>query len=56
MADLMDAIARRQEPHVSGADNLGTMAVIEAGYRSVREHRPVEISEIRDHANAFSKG
>ncbi len=56
MADLMDAIARRQEPHASGADNLGTMAVIEAGYLSVRERRPVEISEIRDHANAVSKG
>lgn len=54
MADLMDAIARGQQPQVSGANNLGTMAVIEAGYRSIRERRPVEISEIHDDAKAVS--
>jgi predicted dehydrogenase len=46
MADLMNAIASENQPTVSGADNLGTMAVIEAGYRSIREHRPVKITEI----------
>jgi predicted dehydrogenase len=51
MADLMNAIASGGQPTVSGADNLGTMAVIEAGYRSIREHRPVEIAEI---VNAFA--
>lgn len=54
MADLMDAIARGRQPESSGADNLGTMAIIEAGYRSIHEHRPVEISEIYDHAKAVS--
>lgn len=52
MADLMDAIARGRQPELSGANNLGTMAAIEAGYRSIRERRPVEISEIRDVAKA----
>ncbi|MBV9759117.1 MAG: Gfo/Idh/MocA family oxidoreductase [Acidobacteriaceae bacterium] len=47
MADLMNAIATRSAPATNGADNLGTMALIEAGYRSIREHRPVQVSEIR---------
>jgi predicted dehydrogenase len=46
MADLMNAVASKTQPSVSGADNLGTMAVIEAGYLSIREHRPVKIAEI----------
>jgi predicted dehydrogenase len=47
MADLMNAIATQTRPATDGADNLGTMALIEAGYRSIREHRPVAVSEIR---------
>jgi predicted dehydrogenase len=48
MADLMNAVATRTVPATDGCDNLGTMALIEAGYRSIRERRPVAISEIRD--------
>ncbi len=54
MADLMDAIARGRRPECSGANNLGTMAAIEAAYQSVREHRPVDIAAIRDQAKAVS--
>jgi predicted dehydrogenase len=46
MADLMDAIERQRLPAVSGADHLGTMATVEAAYRSIRERRPIDISEI----------
>ena len=46
MADLMHAIANGTEPAISGADNLRTMAVIEAAYLSLAEHRPVRIEEI----------
>lgn len=46
MADLMDAIERRRPPSPSGADNLGTLATIEAAYRSIRERRAVDIAEI----------
>ncbi len=46
MGDLMNAIATGTEPHVNGEENLGTMAVIEAGYRSLAEHRSVPIAEI----------
>jgi predicted dehydrogenase len=46
MAELMNAIATNSEPETSGADNLSTMAVIEAGYVSLRERRSVSISEI----------
>lgn len=48
MADLMNAISSDTQPVTNGEDNLGTMAIIEAGYRSMREHRPVAISEIGD--------
>ncbi len=54
MADLMDAIERRRPPSPSGAENLGTLATIEAAYRSIRERRPVDISEIYHHAHAAS--
>jgi predicted dehydrogenase len=54
MADLMDAIAAGREPAVSGADNLGTLATIEAGYRSIRERRPVDIAEIYENVKAAS--
>jgi predicted dehydrogenase len=54
MADLMNAIAGHSEPATSGRDNLGTMVLIEAGYRSMHEHRPVDISEIADASPALS--
>ena len=46
MADLMNAIASGTPPATNGADNLGTMAIVEAGYQSIRERRAVEISEV----------
>jgi len=52
MAEMMDAIERRREPAISGGGNLGTMATIEAAYRSIRERRPVDISEIYNDAKA----
>jgi predicted dehydrogenase len=59
MADLMNAIARGQQPECSGRDNLHTMAIIEAAYRSIRERRPVDISEAEHEAqnepNAVAK-
>ena len=54
MADLMDAIARQREPGVSGADNLGTLATIEAAYRSIDQRRPVDIAEIYENVKAAS--
>lgn len=52
MADLMHAIATGARPPTDGRENLGTMALIEAGYRSMREHRPVAVSEIHAHSAA----
>ncbi len=46
MADLMNAIASGRPPATNGADNLGTMAIVEAGYQSIREGRAVQISEV----------
>jgi predicted dehydrogenase len=45
MAELMEAIARNSQPATSGADNLKTMALIEAGYLSIQERRSVSINE-----------
>ncbi|MDB5303509.1 MAG: oxidoreductase domain protein [Phycisphaerales bacterium] len=46
MADLLCALEEQRAPHVSGEDNLLTMALVDACYRSVKEHRAVEIREI----------
>jgi predicted dehydrogenase len=46
MGEVMNAIASDAEPVANGADNLKTMAIIEAGYRSIRERRSVPIAEI----------
>ena len=56
MAALMRAIERDEDdpaardlpvPEVDGRDNLATMALVEACYRSVDEHRAVALEEVR---------
>lgn len=47
MGDLMDAIATGRQPVTSGRDNLGTIAVALAAYRSAEERRSVPLDEIR---------
>ena len=42
MAQLMRAVETGTEPEISGHDNLKTMALIEAAYRSAREGRAVD--------------
>ncbi len=51
MGDLLDAVARGADPATSGDENLGTMALIEACYRSFEERRFVSIDEIRSGGN-----
>ena len=46
MGMLLDALATGTEPAVCGRDNLKTMALLDACYKSIAEHRPVEIEEI----------
>ena len=46
MAQLLWAIETDTEPEIGGRDNLHTMALIDACYLSVKEHRAVEIEEI----------
>lgn len=48
MAQLLIALEDGTEPAVSGSDNLKTMALIDAGYQSAREHRAVAPQEIID--------
>ena len=48
MAELMNAIATGSEPETNGEDNLKTMALVEAGYRSLKERRSVMVSEITE--------
>ena len=51
MGMLLDALNTGTEPAVSGHDNLKTMALVEACYRSLDEHRPVRIDEILEEKN-----
>ena len=46
MAQLLCALEENREPEIGGQDNLKTMALVEACYRSVKEHRAVEIAEV----------
>ena len=46
MAELLMALEERLEPAISGRDNLHTMALVDACYRSAREHRAVSPEEI----------
>ncbi len=46
MAQLLCALEDSTSPEISGDDNLKTMALVEACYRSVAEHRAVELAEI----------
>ena len=46
MAQLLCALESGEEPEIGGADNLKTMALVEACYVSAAEHRAVAISEI----------
>jgi predicted dehydrogenase len=47
MADLLIALEQDREPALSGADNLGTMALVDACYLSAKEHRAVSLSEAK---------
>lgn len=46
MGELLVAVQSGIEPAISGRDNLQTLALVEAVYRSAREHRVVEMHEL----------
>ena len=46
MAELLCALEEHAEPSLSGRDNLATMALVDACYRSAKEHRAVELAEV----------
>lgn len=46
MGQLLTSVAQGTQPTISGHDNLRTMALIEACYRSIDQHRPTEVSQI----------
>ncbi len=46
MGQLQDALHDGKEPMLSGRDNVKTMALVEAGYRSMKEGRSVKLAEL----------
>ena len=44
--DLLRAAAEGRPPETSAADNLRSMRILEAAYRSVEEERPIRPAEI----------
>jgi len=46
MAQLMRAVYEDGDPEISGQDNLKTMALVDACYKSLDEHRAVALAEI----------
>ena len=47
MEQLQHAVATGAEPALTVEDNVKTVALIEAGYRSMAEGRVVKLSEIK---------
>jgi predicted dehydrogenase len=45
MEQLQYALDKGETPELSGADNVKTMALVEAGYLSIAENRPVALAE-----------
>jgi hypothetical protein len=48
MAELLCALEEDREPSISGRQNLPTMALVDAAYRSAEEHRAINPREIMD--------
>ena len=46
MGDLLLALKHNRPPAINGRDNLHTLALVEAVFRSARDHRMVELAEI----------
>jgi predicted dehydrogenase len=46
MAQLMRALQEGSEPEISGHDNLKTMALIDAAYRSIETHNSVLVADM----------
>ncbi len=55
MGQLLDSLARGAEPEISGRDNLGTMALMEAAYLSLEERRLVTVREVLQPAKERKK-
>jgi len=45
MGELLMAVKYQREPPISGRDNLGTLALVEAVFRAAKEHRVIELAE-----------
>ncbi len=45
MGELLSSLAEGREPAISGHDNLGTMALVEACYASLEQHRPIRVNQ-----------
>jgi predicted dehydrogenase len=52
MAQLLRAVEDGSEPEISGRDNLGTMALVEAAYRSVDDGRAVSPADVLSETSA----
>jgi predicted dehydrogenase len=47
MEQLQYAVATGTQPMLNGADNVRTMALVDAAYRSLQERREIAPSEIQ---------
>jgi predicted dehydrogenase len=48
MGELLSCLEEGRESVISGRDNLNTIALVEACYRSLEQHRPVRPVEVRE--------
>ena len=48
MGELLCSLEESRDSVISGRDNLNTLALVEACYRSLDQHRPVRPAEIKE--------
>ena len=46
MGELLIALKHGTQPPISGRDNLETLKLVEAVYRSAQEHRMIELAAL----------
>jgi predicted dehydrogenase len=47
MGELLMALKYHREPPISGRENLGTLALVEAVFQAAKEHRVIELAEVQ---------
>jgi predicted dehydrogenase len=54
MAQLLRAVETDSEPEIGGRDNLKSIALVDACYKSIAEQRTIAITEIESQYQSYT--